>query len=121
MIVYQMNTHGKIQVQNGINKMNMENEKLNKGDIIIVTWYSDYEEYSHDYKNRESIKNNTTTITGFYLTEDERALVIAGELWKGINCCSNMPKKTEEYGDTLAIPKSYIYSIEKLKEGNTPS
>lgn len=32
-----------------------------------------------------------------------------------------MPKKTEEYGDTLAIPKSYIYSIEKLKEGNTPS
>jgi hypothetical protein len=101
--------------------MNMENEKLNKGDIIIVTWYSDYEEYSHDYKNRESIKNNTTTITGFYLTEDERALVIAGELWKGINCCSNMPKKTEEYGDTLAIPKSYIYSIEKLKEGNTPS
>ena len=87
----------------------MENEKLNKGDIIIVTWYSDYEEYSHDYKNRESIKNNTTTITGFYLTEDERALIIAGELWKGIN------------GDTLAIPKSYIYSIEKLKEGNTPS
>lgn len=43
----------------------MENEKLNKGDIIIVTWYSDYEEYSHDYKNRESIKDNTTTITGF--------------------------------------------------------
>ena len=31
----------------------MENEKLNKGDIIIVTWYSDYEGYSHDYKNRE--------------------------------------------------------------------
>ena len=93
----------------------MENEKLNKGDIIIVTWYSDYEEYSHDYKNRESIKDNTTTITGFYLTEDERALIIAGELWKGINCCSNMPKKTEEYGDTLAIPK-YIQH-RKVKRG----
>ena len=33
----------------------MENEKLNKGDIIKVTWYSDYEEYSHDYKSKQSV------------------------------------------------------------------
>lgn len=91
----------------------MENEKLNKGDMVLVKWYGQCQRIINDARFTyvsECYLNDVETCTlGFMVAEDNRAIILT----------PNIHKYSEHSQDYMVegiftIPKSMVIEVKKL-------
>lgn len=91
----------------------MENEKLNKGDMVLVKWYGQCQKIINNarfaYISENYLNDIETCTIGFMIAEDNRAIVLTHNIHKN----SEHPQDYMVEG-IFTIPKSMVIEVKKL-------